>query len=163
MLETRVLSPDDWPLWRELRLAALTEAPYAFGSTLAEWQGDGDREERWRNRLAIPGIHLVVLLNGIPAGMVSGIPSERPEAVEVISVWVAPQARGHGVGDRLMHEVGLWARGLAATTVQLSVMPDNQRAIALYLRHGFMDSGKLGARLPDGRHERVLAHRLGAE
>jgi hypothetical protein len=54
MLELRTLESDDWRLWRELRLGALAEAPHAFGSTLAEWQGPGDREERWRSRLSIP-------------------------------------------------------------------------------------------------------------
>jgi ribosomal protein S18 acetylase RimI-like enzyme len=32
VIELRELTADDWPLWRELRLAALEEAPYAFGS-----------------------------------------------------------------------------------------------------------------------------------
>lgn len=51
VIELRVLTPDHWPAWRELRLAALAEAPYAFGSRLADWQGDRDREQRWRDRL----------------------------------------------------------------------------------------------------------------
>ena len=32
MIEVRVLVPDDWRTWRELRLAALAEATYTFGS-----------------------------------------------------------------------------------------------------------------------------------
>ena len=55
MIDILVLTPDDWPTWRELRLAALAEAPGAFGSRLADWQGDGDREQRWRDRLSVPG------------------------------------------------------------------------------------------------------------
>ena len=77
MIELRVLTPDDWPAWRELRLAALAEAPQAFGSRLADWQGEGDREQRWRDRLGIPGSYNVIaVLNEQPAGMASGVPAE---------------------------------------------------------------------------------------
>ncbi|WP_226874350.1 GNAT family N-acetyltransferase [Microbispora sitophila] len=87
MIELRVLSEDDWPIWRGLRLAALAEAPQAFGSTLSEWQGEGDREERWRARLAIPGSHNVIaMIDDRPVGMVSGIPAETTGEAELISL-----------------------------------------------------------------------------
>ncbi|MGW9198268.1 hypothetical protein [Micromonospora chersina] len=77
MIDTRVLGEGDWKMWRELRLAALAEAGYAFGSQLADWQGDGDREERWRDRLAIPGSYNVLaMLDGQAAGMASGVPTD---------------------------------------------------------------------------------------
>ena len=44
MLSMRILTPEDWRAWRELRLLALEEAPYAFSSTIEEWQGAGDSE-----------------------------------------------------------------------------------------------------------------------
>jgi hypothetical protein len=55
VLEIQTLTPDDWPAWRELRLAALAGAPQQFGSKLADWQGENDRPERWRSRLESPG------------------------------------------------------------------------------------------------------------
>ena len=164
MLELRTLESDDWPLWRELRLAALAEAPHAFGSTLAEWQGAGDREDRWRSRLSIPGAcDSVVLLDGLAVGMVSGVPGEDSDVVELISMWVSPTARGRGVGDCLIQAVERYAVERGATTLRLSVMPDNGDAIALYERNGFADTGELGGVRPDGvSRERVLAKRLGA-
>ncbi|WP_328710440.1 GNAT family N-acetyltransferase [Microbispora hainanensis] len=102
MIELRVLYEDDWPIWRELRLAALAEAPYAFGSTLSEWQGEGDREERWRARLAMPGSHNVIAtIDDRPVGMAAGIPAETADEAELISFWVSPSVRGKGVGEPL--------------------------------------------------------------
>ncbi|MFE4874829.1 GNAT family N-acetyltransferase [Streptomyces sp. NPDC056682] len=161
MLELRTLESDDWPIWRELRQAALAEAPYAFGSTLAQWQGAGDREDRWRARLEIPGAHNVVaVVDGRPAGMASGIPGEQ-DSVELISMWVSPAARGGGVGDCLIREIARWAAERGAKSLSLSVMPDNKRAAALYERHGFRDTDVLGDLLADGTgRELVMAKDL---
>ncbi|MEU1736630.1 GNAT family N-acetyltransferase [Streptosporangium sp. NPDC020145] len=163
MIEVRVLSSDDWPLWRELRLAALAEAPAAFGARLADWQGDGDREDRWRGRLEIPGSHNVVaVLDGVLAGMASGVPAGGADTVELISMWVGPQARGRGVAGHLIQEIERWAALRSTATLRLCVMPDNDAAIALYRGHGFKDTGELGDLLDDGRsREIVMAKPLG--
>ncbi|MGC5288704.1 GNAT family N-acetyltransferase [Micromonospora sp. DT231] len=159
MIEIRVLTPDDWPTWRDLRLAALTEAPGAFGSRLADWQGDGDREQRWRDRLSIPGARdLVAVLDRRPVGMASGVPTEDPLVLELISMWVHPNARGRGVGDRLVDEVACWARQRGADRLRLSVMPDNAAAKALYRRAGFQLTDEQGTLTPDG--EQVMLRPL---
>jgi len=73
MPELRVVSPDDWQAWRELRLLALEESPDAFGSRLADWQGDGDREERWRDRLTSVPFNVIAFDGDAPVGMASGV------------------------------------------------------------------------------------------
>lgn len=137
MVMLRVLGPDDWEDWRELRLTALLDAPGVFGAKLADWQGDGDTEQRWRARLE--GMHNVLAhLDGEPAGMVSGMP-RGPEIV-LISMWVAPFARGRGVGDALVDAVVRWS----VSPLSLKVKEDNAVAVALYRRHGFADAGPVG-------------------
>jgi ribosomal protein S18 acetylase RimI-like enzyme len=154
--EIRVLVPDDWKTWRELRLIALEEAAYAFGSRLADWQGDGDREERWRARLEIPGQHLVAMLDGRPVGIASGVPTDDAGVAELISMWVHPTARGKGVGDELIRAVERWARATGAAVLRLTVMDGNAAAAALYERNGFRYTGELGDVLADGRRELVM-------
>ena len=149
MIRVRAVLPSEWPLWRTLRLQALAEAPYAFGSRLSEWQGDGDAEWRWRDRLQSVAFNAVAEVRGTPAGMVSGadVAGEASKEAELLSLWVAPWARGRGVGDALVETVLAWAASRARDTVSLSVREQNRPAIALYRRHGFVDVG------PDGGEE----------
>jgi ribosomal protein S18 acetylase RimI-like enzyme len=138
MIDLRALTAADWRLWRELRLAALADAPSAFGSRLADWQGDGDREERWRSRLEMPGSHNVVAeVGGRPVGMASGVPADDPGARGLIAMWVSPEARGRGVGDALIDAVAAWARAEGAASLRLAVYEHNTAAKGLYLRNGF--------------------------
>jgi ribosomal protein S18 acetylase RimI-like enzyme len=124
-------------------LEALEEAPYAFRSTLADWQGQGDTEVRWRGRLSDVPFNLVAEWQNSPAGMASGAAPDPDGSVELISMWVAPFARGHGVGDALVDAVIEWARERQALRVVLAVFESNERALALYRRHGFMDVGAI--------------------
>jgi GNAT superfamily N-acetyltransferase len=160
MLEVRVLTGDDWKLWREVRLGALSEAPYAYGSTYADWV-DAD-EQRWRDRLDAPGFHnVLVLLDGSPAGIATGIPSDEPGVAELISMYVCPAARGHGVGDRLIDEVAAAAAAAGAHTLRLNVTRGNAHAGNLYARNGFHDVTPSPEPGTNGvQYERTMVRRL---
>jgi ribosomal protein S18 acetylase RimI-like enzyme len=159
MIDVRTVVADDWQRWRDLRLAALADAPQAFGSRLADWRDAA--EDRWRERLSIPGsVNLVAWLDGEPVGMASGVP-EPGGAAELISMWVAPPGRGHGVGDALVRRVVQWAAASGARELRLSVADGNDPAAGLYRRNGFELTGELGDLMPDGVHrEHVMARRL---
>lgn len=138
MIEVRPLTPREWRVWREVRLAALGDAPEAFGSILATWSGEGDTAERWRTRLRDVPLNLVALEDDVPIGQVSGTGLDQEGRCELISMWVAPAARATGVADALVEAVADWAQSLGASAVRLSVRRLNQRAIRFYLRAGFI-------------------------
>jgi ribosomal protein S18 acetylase RimI-like enzyme len=151
-IKVRRVDVDDWLLWRKLRLQALEEAPYAFSSKLADWQGQGDTETRWRGRLSDVPLNIVAEWQEIAAGMVSGTVPKPDGSIELISMWVAPSARGRGVGDSLVNAVIEWAYEQHARRVALAVLEDNERAVAFYRRHGFIPV--------DGRDETVDERRM---
>jgi len=61
--------------------------------------------------------------------------------VQLISMWVADEARGRGVARALIGEVARWALGRGSTTVVLFVQEANTPARALYTRMGFTPTG----------------------
>lgn len=153
------VGPDDWTLWRGMRLEALREAPYAFSSKLADWQGEGDSEARWRARLSTVPFNLVSYLDRVEAGMVSAT-APADDVVELISMWVAPFARGQGVGDALIMAGIGWAEDQRARRIALKVFNHNIRAIHLYRRHGFIDGGPIeGANSASPLERKMILHR----
>jgi ribosomal protein S18 acetylase RimI-like enzyme len=65
----------------------------------------------------------------------------RREVAEIVSMWVAPHARGHGVGDRLVRAAIDSAREAGCSEVSLWVAEGNGYAERLYARHGFVRTG----------------------
>jgi GNAT superfamily N-acetyltransferase len=143
VVEIEQLTADDWRRWRELRLLALTEAPDAFGTGLAEWQGSGDTEARWRNRMITVPFNVLAVDGSRAVGQVSGLPTDDPSVVELISMYVHPAARGTGAGAALVESVCAWAHHGGAHTVILGVKGTNVHARRLYERCGFsVDHGR---------------------
>jgi ribosomal protein S18 acetylase RimI-like enzyme len=128
----REATPDDWVDWRLLRQRSLTEDRQAFSSSTTMWTGDNDTEERWRARIA-DGPCFIAYDDGGPVGMVAGriVDGE----AELISMWVAPEARGRGVGRELITTVIAWS---GDRPLRLRVMDGNEAAIAAYESQGFV-------------------------
>jgi ribosomal protein S18 acetylase RimI-like enzyme len=139
VIRIRQVVADDWRVWRGLRLNALSEAPRAFSSKLVDWQGEGDTEGRWRSRLQAVAFNVVAERDRTAVGMVSA--EMGSDAVELISMWVSPDARGAGVGDALIESVLQWSVAIGQARVTLRVFEENAPAVALYRGHGFVDDG----------------------
>ncbi|AXT86788.1 GNAT family N-acetyltransferase [Aeromicrobium sp. A1-2] len=128
----RRVGSDDWADWRLLRQRSLSEDPDAFSSSTTMWTGDLDTEQRWRDLLE-HGSCFIAYVDGAPVGMVAG--RLIGTAAELISMWIAPEARRRHLGAALIETVVAWSDGRA---LSLRVMAGNVPAIEAYQRHGFV-------------------------
>jgi ribosomal protein S18 acetylase RimI-like enzyme len=129
------LVPDDWVTFRDLRIAALTDAPHAFSSKLDRERAL--RELDWRTKLESRA-----QFAAMDDGVVGTAGAYREgEAIELISMWVAPRARNRGIGAALVETVVAHARSLGVREVRLRVREGNATAERLYVRCGFARNG----------------------
>jgi ribosomal protein S18 acetylase RimI-like enzyme len=138
-MTVRRLTAADAEQLRAARLAALAEAPYAFGSTLEREQAF--TPEVWRER-AGAGRTFGAFAGGQLAGLATGFPAEGGPDWHLVGMWVAPSGRGSGVAARLVAEVCELARRSGASAVSLWVTDVNERARAFYRRIGFQPTGR---------------------
>jgi GNAT superfamily N-acetyltransferase len=123
-----------------VRLAALREAPYAFGSTYEAEVGAS--EQSWRHRLT-DRTRFIAELDGRVAGTVGAGAGEVSNAAALTALWVNPSFRGKGVGSALIDAVVDWATAHHCGQVLLWVTEVNQAAERLYERHGFARTGRV--------------------
>lgn len=136
----RRLDPDEWERFREIRLAALLDAPTAFGSTYA--QSVKYTEHIWRSRLTTATM-FAAERDGQLTGIAGGLAAENQGTAALISMWVAPDARGEGLGEQLVNAVIDWARETGHERLKLWVTVGNGSAERLYQRCGFIDTGEI--------------------
>ncbi|MGJ3509110.1 GNAT family N-acetyltransferase [Enemella sp. A6] len=154
----RSLQPEEWQLYREVRLAALLDSPEAFGSTY-----EGSRtypEQRWIDLCHEP--NWFAFDGPRPIGMVRAFQPDDKDLPELVSMWVAPEYRGGDTATRLMRTMLDWARDNGEAGVHLRVTTTNERARRRYERLGFVPNG-ITEHLPDGRVEVEMEHRFSRE
>ena len=158
MSETvRRLGPQEWRLLREVRLRALADAPYAFGSTREE---EAAREVEWW-MASVTRLGWFVAVNGTEAtGLIAAKPCEEGGDHHVISTWVAPERRGSGVAQQLVAAVVTWASDHGASGLVLDVAENNPRAWRFYEKAGFVATG---AAKPLRSHPGVSTHEMRLE
>jgi GNAT superfamily N-acetyltransferase len=110
--------------------------PEAFTTTIvgvAEFHARWDQGSVWLARR-----------EGMLLGTVSAVPGQAE--LYIRSMAVAPEARGLGIGARLLNAVEAYAQAHALPRLYLSTTPFLSAAIRLYTAAGFQ-------RIPDGPHD----------
>jgi GNAT superfamily N-acetyltransferase len=169
----REVSTGDWETMRDVRLAALREAPQAFGSTYT--REAAFTREQWIARIGSRSVtYLAYLaesaghdttgqdttaLDTGPVG-IAGVYGADGTA-ELVSMWVGPSARGRKAGQALITACADWARARGHAEMFLWVTESNAPARGLYERCGFIPTGERqplpsDPSLPEIRMRRVL-------
>lgn len=130
----RRVGPDDWRDWRLLRQRSLIEDRSSFASSTPTWSGPEDTEERWRWRLATPGVRFIAYDGATPVGMVAGM-SGADGTNHLVSMWVAREARRQGIGAKLIDSVIAWNGN---RPLSLRVIDGNAAAVHAYEDRGFV-------------------------
>ena len=140
MVQVRRLADQDWKTLRDVRLAALADAPYAFWATFQEESLFG--QDQWRRFLKAATwwtasrddrvVGVVAVLNR----------SETPDEAELIAMWVAPDERRRGTAARMLQAACEWVRAAGTQTLTLWVTEGNDPAKRLYESLGFQPTGE---------------------
>lgn len=136
------------PVYKALRARALRDHPDAFMETPEAFEARSVESiaARMRESAAIGGFTLVAELPG--RGLVGtasvgiGFTPKDAHRGLVWGVYVAPEARGMGVGQRIMQElIERASRNPSLRNLHLAVVRSNDRALQLYESLGFTQYG----------------------
>ena len=145
MITIDPITPKNIVLFKSVRLRALQEAPYAFGSTYAKEAEFDDAEwlrraERWNGER---GIGFLAMDGSDGCGIAGAfLDSNDATQAQLVSMWTAPTHRQQGVGRMLVNEVLAWARLRSARTLLLMVTSNNEAAMRFYEKLGFTRTGR---------------------
>jgi ribosomal protein S18 acetylase RimI-like enzyme len=147
MTELQPITPLLTAEYKAVRLRALKDMPLAFGSTYEREARLSDDEWAARAARLCSGrdAGFLAFCDGSYAGLVlCFVEAEDATTGQLISMWVAPEARMGGVGRMLIDAIAKWAAERGVKTLRLMVTSVNDGAMEFYRRNGFCMTGKTG-------------------
>ena len=140
MLTTRVdirdLRPEHWPEVASILQAGIDTGHATFETAPPSW-------EAW-DRAHLPGLRFVATDDGRVLGWAAlSRVSTRPcyAGVAEVSVYVAPDATGRGIGRALLEALIARAEDAGIWTIQAGIFPENTASLALHEKCGFRAVG----------------------
>jgi phosphinothricin acetyltransferase len=128
---------DDWPVVAQIYAAGIATGTATFETCIPEW-------EEW-NRAHLPFGRLVARRRGNVEGWAAlSAVSDRCVygGVAEVSVYVAENSRGIGLGGLLLRTLVLESEKSGIWTLQAGILADNAASIAVHRGCGFREVGK---------------------
>lgn len=155
LIEIVTLPPSQREDYKNLRLRALQEEPQAYETKYEDALAEPPIE--WQKRLEASEIGKTQLLsfaklNGNLVGMAAAWRPENEEVMNVVSVFIAKEARGKGISKKLLsHLIESVKKNEDVKTLRLEVNPNQTPAYKLYEGLGFKKVGVHKIVLGDGK------------
>lgn len=134
-MDIRSTETKDWTLLKQVRLAALLDAPTAFGVSYQTAASYSDAQ--WQERASPGGTEFWLAFEGGKTVGMIGAAVSATNRYNLIGMWVEPAARGSGAATQLVESVKSRALERGYDRVFLDVSPENTRAANFYLKQGF--------------------------
>jgi L-amino acid N-acyltransferase YncA len=131
----RGLRPEDWPAVRGIYEDGVRDGDATFETEVPSW-------ERWD--AAHPELRLVAERDGAVVGWAALSPASSRRAyrgVGEVSVYVAEDARGGGIGRTLLEELVRRSERVGYWTLTAGVFPENEASLRLHEACGFREVG----------------------
>jgi len=136
---------------RQIRLAALKDAPFEYGAKC-----EVDKEKQisfWQQSIADTNWFFVAI-NGEDIGLI-GVEvagEDRGSDCWIFGWWIAPNYRGRGVTALMLGKIDEFCLEKHWQQLGLGVWPENERAIAAYRKLGFTSgAGPIPSRSKPGQ------------
>jgi ribosomal protein S18 acetylase RimI-like enzyme len=155
-----MLGPDEWRVYRDVRLRSLAEPPDVFATTLAEARARSD--SNWQRQVASeasrPQAALMAEIDAQQVGLAwCQIDDSNATRAHLFQMWVQPSFRRLGIARELLKSAISWATNLKAREIVVSVPCHQSAAVRLYTSAGFLP---VGAPQPLGAGSQLLAQAM---
>jgi len=132
VIEIKTLEPDDYPRVKQIYQQGIDTGDATFETTTKDW-------EDWDAQM-LPYCRLVATEKESVLGWAAlSAASDRCayQGVAEISVYVAAEARGKGIGHSLLANLITSSEDNGIWTLQAGIFSENEPSIKLHLKHGF--------------------------
>ena len=141
MITIRRIQIGEIELFKQIRLASLQDAFYAFSSTYdsaSQRSVESWREQAERTALGADRATFIAFSDEVPIGIAALYRLEdKVDSGELLQVWIDPEYRGTKVTWDLMDTIFTWASEKYFRKVIAGVTKANVRALKFYIKYGF--------------------------